>query len=299
MKAGIYFVEFVKNLGKKQLMGWIVIIILSLIDFFLVRQVILYTNASHLSTVLGALPLSLALELGPTFLGIGIVEFFDKIRFDTGTGRLRTILFMTVGGLCTVVCFLIYAYIRSDSIIAKGGFVSNSYLGYHGDLVLLAGPYLTSFMAFLISLFCLGSDTYKDACNEFETAQRAYVKALHEFDMINIEFENTLGNLWSQYYENQEIPENPKEAIMRIRTGIHQEIEPRLNVLLQNILNESNLIIPFMLALKEIYRDYAQNPDFLAMVDLNEFKPDSKVARRFDEFKKYREKTIKEIVGNL
>lgn len=254
----------------KKVVGWIFIACLAAVDFTLVQSLILESNSTPIAAFLGALLFCVGLEGGPTFLGMGLIEFFDKTRIRSGTGKLKSIIYMVVGGLSTLVSFSGYLYVRRDAIITLGGVGGAHYDGFYGDLILMLTPFLTSFLAFGISLW-ISTHGIDAVAKEAEKAQKDYDVAFIEKRNAENEFVSALVTIWNRHFPDADMPTDNEVVIDRIKGSISCELESRLEILLPQILNETNLIIPFTNSLREHFKNSVDDPQYLSMVEIAQF----------------------------
>ena len=264
----------------KKIIGWTLIALLTFVDFTLVNDLLLQGNSAPLPAFLGALLFCVGLDGGPTFLGIGLIEFFDATRTRSGIGRMRSVIFMIVGGFCTLLAFLAYIYIRRDAIQIAGG---QGYEGYYGDLILAITPFITSLIAFGISLW-VASTGIDEVKKELMMAEKEFEYALAEKELAETKLSNALSTLWGGHFPDTDMPSSAKDVIGKIRSQISGELESRLQILLPQLLTPANMVSPFISVLKELAVDVSEDEKYLEMVEVSNFPIGSNVGDKYEAF---------------
>ena len=283
---------------NKKVTGWTVIAVLAAIDFAMVQSLILESNAAEFVAILGAILFCVGFEGGPAFLGMGLVEFFDKTRKASGTGRIKSLIYMIVGSVCTIVTFVSYFLIRRDAILAAGGFNGMRYEGYYGDLILLIVPFITSCTAFGIALW-FSTNGIDHAIAEVKNAQEEFEEAMREKNKAHNHYANVISTVWSRHFPEEKVPACNNEAAVRIKGKLSKEMVKRMSILLPQIISETNLITPFTNSFKEAFRNDVQDSDYLSAVSISNFNNDSLIGEEYAKLQDRINYAINSIVGSV
>jgi len=286
------------RVSVKKTIGWAAIAFLAAVDFAMVQSLILESNAAAFVAILGAVLFCVGLEGGPAFLGMGLVELFDKTRAASGTGRTKSIVYMVVGCICTVITFIGYFFIRRDAIVEAGGFSGTHYEGYYGDLILLIVPFITSLTAFGLALW-FSSNGVDNASAEVREAQREYEEALLEKNKADSAYRNTMSTLWTRHFPDEKMPTDHTEVAVKIRGKLSGDLGRRMSILLPQIISENNLITPFTNSFKEIFKTHVQDQDYLSVVSIPNFDPESQIGEEHMRLKKRIDYAISSIIGAI
>jgi hypothetical protein len=280
----------------KKVIGWTVIAFLAAVDFAMVQSLILESNAAAFVAILGAVLFCVGFEGGPAFLGMGLVELFDKTRAASGTGRTKSIVYIVVGSICTAITFIGYFVIRRDAIVVAGGFNGMRYEGYYGDLILLIVPFITSLTAFGLALW-FSSNGVDYASAEVREAQKEYEVALSEKNKADGVYKNMITTLWARHFPDEKMPTDHIEAISKIRGKLSGDMGRRMSILLPQIICENNLITPFTNSFKEIFKTHVQDSDYLSVVSIPNFDLESRIGEEYARLKKRIDYAISSIIG--
>jgi uncharacterized membrane protein len=283
---------------NKKKVGWILIALIAMVDFALISNLILEGNAAPFTAILAACLFICGLDGGPAFLAMGLVEFFDKTRTASGTGKTKSIVYMVVGSLCTIVTFTGYFFIRRDAIVVAGGFNGSRYDGFYGDIVLMLVPFITSLIAFGVALW-FSSNGIDEAKAELQKAQEEYDEALQEKRKAVSELESNISTIWSRHFPDEDMNISHNEAVALIKRKIVSEMESRFNILLPQIINETNLISSFNTSFKELYRNHVDDENYLSVVNISDFKTESLIGSEYARLQSTIEPTIDRIITTV
>jgi|GEM_PF-2333448 len=283
---------------RKLIIGWVVIALMCSIDFTLVNNLLLESNTAMLAATLGAALFCVGLDGAPTFLSMGIADYFGRIRLGDSKGKMKAMTFMILGGVGTLISFTVYFYIRADAIAAAGEAGGARYLGYQGDIILTVVPIITSIVAFCVGLW-MSPDAIEAAEEEVQRAQAALDFALAELDRTENNLINSLSAIWSRHFPGENMPSDCLEATARIRSSISNELESRLRILLPQIISETNLVTPFDNSFKEIFKSYAEDPKYLSMVNIPQYDPGSAIGTERDRLRKEIDAVTEKIVETV
>jgi len=282
----------------KRITGFAVILLFVIVDFFLVQDLLLESNSMPIVAVLGSILLCAGLEGGPLLLGMGIIEINDKTRRKSGSGNLKCKIFILVGGICTAIAFAAYFIIRRDAILEKGGFSIPHYEGYNGDLILMTVPFITSLLAFGVSLW-IYSYGLDDAEKYFAKVQKEYNAMLNDRIGKLANLKDVLSSAWQIRFPALPINENVAEAIETIKGSILAEFKSRLNILLPQLITETNITTPFISVFIETYKNHVHDPDYLSSVKIELFDSDTDIGKAYDELQKNINNSSESIIQHI
>ncbi len=260
---------------KKFVIGWSIIAFMGIVDFILVRSLILESNATVMAALLGAILFVAGLTGGPAMLGIGLVEVFDETRQMSGSGLFKAKLLIILGLAASTISISTYLYIRNNALKSHGG-LGSGYEGMYGDIILVVAPVLTTIIAFGVSLW-VSRDGIDDKRRELENAKIEYATAQEAAKKTKIEYLNAVSKIWNRHFPGEKMPSDDEEVIDRIRAKISREASAHLKRLLPQIMNLNSLITPFVNSFKQQYRGIVLDPGFLDRVSYWEYSPDSQI----------------------
>jgi hypothetical protein len=238
-------------------------------DYVLINELILGSNASPLVAMIAAAIFCAGLDIAPTFAGVGLDMLLKMKKMQINEGKMKAIVFLTVGATITITAFVMLFIIRRDTIIASGGFAAR-YDGLYGDLILLISPYITSALAFAIGIHMAPSavERQKQIVEmNTEEVKLAHNKAERAFNNIK----NPLVELWVSLFPDDDMPKDFKQALNEIYRKTINKRSERYTILLQ-LLDEKEFIVPLERKLKEILinRNVVTDPAFVAGLETSQ-----------------------------
>lgn len=281
---------------KKLVIGWSIITFLGIVDFILVRSLILESNATEMAALLGAILFVAGLTGGPAMLGIGLVEVFDETRQMSGSGLFKPKLLIILGLAASIISITTYLYIRNNALTSHGG-LGSGYEGMYGDIILVVVPVLTTIIAFGVSLW-MSRDGIDEKRKELENAKIEYATAQEAAKKTKIEYLNAVSKIWNRHFPGEKMPSDDLEAINKIRAKISIATTAHLIRLLPQIMNLNSLITPFVNAFKQQYRGFVLDPGFLDRVSYWEFSPDSQIGHELQVLSENIFNDAKSLVSN-
>ena len=278
----------------KKTIGLSLIGLIAVADYIINQSILLTNNETLLVATIAAVLLCFGLEGGPSLVALGLNDFCDKTRLASGTGKMKSVVFLIVGGACTLVSFAGIFYIRWDVIIESGGFSGGNY----ANLIMLIVTISTSFIAFGITLW-MASYGIADKERKVKHSQKEYDKALAEVRQAEIDFKNALSKAWSKHFTHESMPRNHMDAIDAMRKKTSNELVDRLESLLPKIINVNSLVTPFTSIFKTELRPYVDDPRYLALVSIDHFEDDKKIEIERKKLEEECSKVINEIIETI
>jgi len=283
-------------MSKKSIIAWVIIGFLMVADFLMIQSVILDSNSTYTVSVLAACLFTAALDIGPTFTGIGVAEIADKTRIWTGFGKKRPIISIIAGGSITFIAFIVYMYIRYDAYSRAASIAETP---QYGEIILIFTPLLTSLLAFLIGWLMLSKTGVIQAESDEQKALHEYEEALSAKNEAESDYHNFASTVFRRHFPYEHMPDDPFEVADKIRGKVSSELAHRMSILLPQLLNEANLTSPFCTSIKEVCRECVQDTDYLSAVNLPLFHPDSQIGEAYIRLKERISITIKIIIDSI
>jgi len=257
--------------------GFIAIGAFILFDYLLINELILSSNATPLVAMISAAIFCAGLDGAPTFAGLGLDMLIKMRKMQTTSGRIKAIVFLTVGVTCSIAAFIMLFIIRRDTIMASGGFAAR-YDGLYGDMILTIAPYITSALAFAIGIWM--------SPNAIELQEQIVEQKEEEEKLAHVEKENAfnscsnaLATSWANIFPEADIPNDLQYALYAMRRETITQLPDRFKLLLPQLLDETNLVTPFTNSFKEILinREVVKDPKYVACAETSYFQGDSDI----------------------